>query len=86
MSFASLSGPNVDHVIDRFAAANDVTLIVGAGASMEASLPSWPALIERLLRRVAEGHPSLMTEEAKAAWIAARFSAKICSPRARWSR
>lgn len=36
---------------------------------MEATLPSWPALVERLLRRVADAHLSLTTDEAKAEWI-----------------
>jgi SIR2-like domain len=37
---------------------------------MEASLPSWPALVQRLLRRVAQDHPALTSDEAKEAWIA----------------
>lgn len=69
MSFASLSGSNVEELVGRFAAAGSVTLIVGAGASMEALLPSWPELVERLLRRGAEGHPSLTTKATKEAWI-----------------
>jgi hypothetical protein len=69
MSFASLAGAKMDALVERFADAGDVTLIVGAGASMEALLPSWPLLIERLLRRVAEDHPGLSSDEAKSAWI-----------------
>jgi len=69
VSFASLDAPAVDGLIDRFAAASQVTLIVGAGGSMDALLPSWPALVERLLRRVADDHPGLTTEEARGAWI-----------------
>lgn len=69
MSFASLDAPAVDGLVDRFAAASQVTLIVGAGASMEALLPSWPALVERLLRRVADDHPRLTSDEARDEWI-----------------
>src|SRR5207244_445739 len=34
--------------------AGQITLVVGAGASMEANLPSWPALINQLVRRIAD--------------------------------
>jgi hypothetical protein len=69
VSFASLDAPAVDGLIDRFAAAGQVSLVVGAGASMEALLPSWPALLERLLLRVARDHADLTTEELRAAWV-----------------
>jgi hypothetical protein len=69
VSFASLAQPTIGPLIERFAAAPQVTLVVGAGASMEASLPSWPALIERLLRRVAEGHPRLEQAGDREDWI-----------------
>lgn len=36
---------------------------------MEASLPSWPVLIERLLRRVAEDQPLLTTTSLRDEWI-----------------
>jgi hypothetical protein len=39
-------------VIQRIAAAPAVTFIVGAGASMEAGLPSWGTLVARLLDRL----------------------------------
>jgi SIR2-like domain len=70
VSFASLAQPAIEPLIERFAAAPQVTVVVGAGASMEAGLPSWPELIERLLRRVARGIPRLADDADRADWIA----------------
>jgi SIR2-like domain len=69
MSFASLAQPKVEPLIERLGVARDLTLLVGAGASMEAGLPGWHELIERLLKTVAEEMPRLDAEE-KAAWVA----------------
>jgi hypothetical protein len=70
MSFASLSQRSIKPLIERFAEANEMTLIVGAGASMEADLPNWPELIERLLTRVAEDNRQLTSDKARRDWVA----------------
>jgi hypothetical protein len=70
MSFASLAQQQIAPVIERVARADDLTLLVGAGASMEAGLPGWPRLIEMLLENVASGLPRL-DEEEREAWVAA---------------
>jgi hypothetical protein len=69
VSFASLAQPSIEPLVERLAAAPQVTLIVGAGASMEADLPSWPELIERLLRRVADDNPGLRRRKDRDDWI-----------------
>jgi hypothetical protein len=46
-----------------------VTLLVGAGASMEADLPSWPELVSKLLMTVAQARDELATADAKKAWV-----------------
>lgn len=69
MSFASLAQPTIEPLIARFAAAPHVTVVVGAGASMEADLPSWPELIERLLQRVARQNPQLEQAMDREDWI-----------------
>lgn len=68
MSFASLAHPNVEPLIERMAGARDLTLLVGAGASMEAGLPSWRRLIEMLLETVAAELHALDEKERKA-WV-----------------
>jgi SIR2-like domain len=70
MSFASLAQPEIGPLVERLADARELTLLVGAGASMEAGLPSWRRLIEMLLETVAAELPSL-DEEERAAWIEA---------------
>lgn len=70
MSFASLAQPEIGDLIERIARAPEVTLLVGAGASMEAGLPSWPRLIEMLLETVAADLAELDAQE-KATWVEA---------------
>lgn len=44
----------VGEAIERLIAADHLTLVVGAGSSVEAGFPTWPALIRRLLERLGE--------------------------------
>jgi SIR2-like domain len=47
--------PELDAALARVADyRGQITIVVGAGASMEANLPSWPALVGRLLRQLAD--------------------------------
>jgi len=70
MSFASLSKPEIGPLIERISGASDLTLLVGAGASMEAGLPSWRRLIETLLETVA-AELSGLGEKEQATWVEA---------------
>jgi hypothetical protein len=69
VSFASLNTPQATDLIARFSDAERLTLVVGAGASIEASLPGWPVLVERLLRRVASADAGLTSEESETEWV-----------------
>lgn len=69
MSFASLAQSEIEPLIERLAASRELTLLVGAGASMEAGLPSWRGLIERLLGTVAAELPRL-GKRKRGEWVA----------------
>jgi len=48
----ALAGGDVTALIDRLARTSDLGIFVGAGLSVEAGLPSWSALLRRLLNEI----------------------------------
>lgn len=55
-------------IIEHLATAPRLTFVVGAGASMEAGLPSWGNLVRTLLEAAA---PASLSESDRAAWLEA---------------
>ena len=53
-------------IIRRLAAAPKLTFVVGAGASMEAGLPSWAGLVRALLEAAA---PKSLSDVDRTAWL-----------------
>jgi hypothetical protein len=53
-------------IIERLASAERLTFVVGAGASMEAGLPSWGNLVRALLEAAA---PEAFSESDRVAWL-----------------
>jgi hypothetical protein len=53
VSFESFSEPPISTLVAEAGATRALTLLIGAGASMEAGLPSWETLVGRLLLRSA---------------------------------
>jgi hypothetical protein len=53
-------------IIERLASAERLTFVVGAGASMEAGLPSWGNLVRALLEAAA---PKAFSESDRVAWL-----------------
>jgi len=53
-------------IIERLAGAERLTFVLGAGASMEAGLPSWAGLVRALLESAA---PTSLDENDRAAWL-----------------
>ncbi len=66
--FAPESGNDLSEVIERLSRSElPITFVLGAGASMEAGLPSWAALVRGLVKAVA---PQLRAAD-KSAWLEA---------------
>lgn len=53
MTFQIFSDPTVAGLVERFGEKRKFVLFAGAGTSVEAGLPTWPVLAERLLLRAA---------------------------------
>lgn len=51
MSFSAFADSPIRKLIDEAASSNRLSVLLGAGASIEAGLPNWSVLIERLLVR-----------------------------------
>lgn len=66
MSFAAYADDPIHRLVVAASEASKVSLLVGAGASMEAGLPSWNALVNRLLERGAEKADLLPADDQRA--------------------
>lgn len=53
VSFRAFGDVTISRLIEDAAGASQLSVLVGAGASMEAGLPSWETLVNRLLSRAA---------------------------------
>jgi hypothetical protein len=71
VSFAAFAEDAIARLIAAASVAPKVSLLVGAGASMEAGLPSWNVLVQRLLLRGAEQENLLPAdgERARDLWL-----------------
>jgi hypothetical protein len=72
VSFAAFGEPPLDTLIGDAAGTGRLTVLLGAGASIEAGMPSWPQLIERLLVRAGTERGLLedTDETGRARWVA----------------
>lgn len=66
---SQFSAPPLSDMVTALAAAPDLTLVVGAGASAEAGLPSWGGLLRTLLDRAARTQLSLADAPLRAQWV-----------------
>src|SRR5579884_3140003 len=69
VSFSIFERSDVREVVERFSDSSRVTVVVGAGASIEAGFPSWQQLIERLLQRAARTRFADAETEDRDLWV-----------------
>jgi hypothetical protein len=71
MGFNVFDRSEIEELLLRTAEADRITVLVGAGASVDAGLPAWQALLERLLLRAGEHQGLIDPSEGQAAeqWI-----------------
>jgi hypothetical protein len=69
MSFAIFQRSDVCEIVERFSDSSRVTVVVGAGASVEAGLPTWERLIVDLLRRAAETKFDASETDDRDRWV-----------------
>lgn len=69
MSFAIFQRPHVSEIVKRFSESSRVTVVVGAGASVEAGLSGWERLIGSLLRRAAEARFDASETDERDRWV-----------------
>ena len=70
MTFAAFRFQEVHAALQRLAEAESLTIVVGAGVSVEASLPSWGGLVERIVDRVARRQFTTAESEQAQRWVA----------------
>jgi NAD-dependent SIR2 family protein deacetylase len=69
VTFATFENADVLGAIKLLAGADKLAVLVGAGVSAEAGLPSWPRLVERLLTEASKSVPDFLDEKQRAEWV-----------------
>jgi SIR2-like domain len=69
VSFAIFRRADVNELVEHLSESSRVTVIVGAGGSIEAGLPDWQTLVRNLLRRAASGLFASEEVQLRDEWI-----------------
>jgi NAD-dependent SIR2 family protein deacetylase len=69
MSIDIFEDAKIRALIDHFGSARKMAIFVGAGSSIEAGLPSWEQLVQRLLDRSASDRELFANPEARQEWV-----------------
>jgi SIR2-like domain len=71
VSIATFRDPRVETIVKQYGAGPEIALFVGAGCSIEAGLPSWEELVQRLLDRAARERQLFDDDQERFEWVAA---------------
>jgi hypothetical protein len=69
MSIDTFADPQVQSLIDHFGKSRKMAVFIGAGSSIEAGLPTWEELVERLLDRAASEKGLFASNEHRREWV-----------------